>query len=255
MKCINCYKEIKNTMKFCNYCGTKQPADRAAYEREHPELADALPEDLIMKQIKEKEQVAARQAENAAKRTRVATVKATGRRVSPRASSLGNSSVMSNGAQSPTGATSTPQPRAKRATAQPKPNVQPKSRPAVGGQFPQAPNRPLQSPVGNDQTVVTSPTPPMGNSTAGIPAPPTPGMSYPAMSAPAMNAPEAPTPPEVNYANEASPSQERIAVGGSVQGQSTETATTTPNKLESILKIAIIALVVAIVVFIILIFS
>ena len=53
MKCINCYKEIKDGLKFCTFCGTKQPADRAAYEREHPELAEALPEDEIMKQIED----------------------------------------------------------------------------------------------------------------------------------------------------------------------------------------------------------
>ena len=40
MKCINCYQEIGNNM-FCNYCGTMQPTDREAYEREHPEHAAA----------------------------------------------------------------------------------------------------------------------------------------------------------------------------------------------------------------------
>ena len=45
MKCINCYREIADNLKFCTYCGTKQPLDRAAYEREHPELADALSEE------------------------------------------------------------------------------------------------------------------------------------------------------------------------------------------------------------------
>ena len=32
-------------MKFCTYCGAKQPLDRAAYELEHPELANALSEE------------------------------------------------------------------------------------------------------------------------------------------------------------------------------------------------------------------
>ena len=45
MKCINCYREIADNLKFCTYCGTKQPLDREAYEREHPELADALSEE------------------------------------------------------------------------------------------------------------------------------------------------------------------------------------------------------------------
>ena len=45
MKCINCYREIDEHLKFCTYCGAKQPLDRAAYEREHPELADALSEE------------------------------------------------------------------------------------------------------------------------------------------------------------------------------------------------------------------
>ena len=55
MKCINCYKEIKDTLKFCNYCGTKQPADRAAYELEHPELADAMPEEEVKTLLEEQE--------------------------------------------------------------------------------------------------------------------------------------------------------------------------------------------------------
>ena len=45
MKCINCYREIADNLKFCTYCGTKQPLDREAYEHEHPELADALSEE------------------------------------------------------------------------------------------------------------------------------------------------------------------------------------------------------------------
>ncbi|MBR2146059.1 MAG: hypothetical protein IJ925_01195 [Muribaculaceae bacterium] len=65
MKCINCYKEIKDTLKFCKYCGTKQPVDRAAYEREHPELADAIPEDEVLAQIKEAEEKARRERETA----------------------------------------------------------------------------------------------------------------------------------------------------------------------------------------------
>ena len=45
MKCINCYREIEDNLKFCNFCGAKQPVDRKAYEREHPELAGALSEE------------------------------------------------------------------------------------------------------------------------------------------------------------------------------------------------------------------
>ena len=51
MKCIHCYREIKDTVKFCTYCGTKQPEDREAYEREHPELAEAIPEEEVMEMI------------------------------------------------------------------------------------------------------------------------------------------------------------------------------------------------------------
>ena len=45
MKCIHCYREIDEHLKFCTYCGAKQPLDRAAYEREHPELAEAVSEE------------------------------------------------------------------------------------------------------------------------------------------------------------------------------------------------------------------
>lgn len=38
-------------MKFCPKCGFKQPDDREAYELEHPELADALPEDEILEKL------------------------------------------------------------------------------------------------------------------------------------------------------------------------------------------------------------
>lgn len=51
MKCINCFREINEGLKFCPKCGFKQPDDRAAYEREHPELADALPEDEILEKL------------------------------------------------------------------------------------------------------------------------------------------------------------------------------------------------------------
>ena len=50
MKCINCYREIEDNLKFCNFCGAKQPVDREAYEREHPELAGALSEEEIQEQ-------------------------------------------------------------------------------------------------------------------------------------------------------------------------------------------------------------
>ena len=53
MKCIGCYREIKDGLKFCNFCGTKQPKDREAYELEHPELKDAIPESDVMKQLSE----------------------------------------------------------------------------------------------------------------------------------------------------------------------------------------------------------
>lgn len=39
MKCINCYREIDDGLKFCPKCGFMQPDDRESYEREHPELA------------------------------------------------------------------------------------------------------------------------------------------------------------------------------------------------------------------------
>ena len=45
MKCIKCYREIDDGLKFCPKCGFMQPIDRAAYEREHPELAVAKPND------------------------------------------------------------------------------------------------------------------------------------------------------------------------------------------------------------------
>ena len=41
MKCVKCYREIGDKMKFCNYCGAKQPFNRKNYENAHPELADA----------------------------------------------------------------------------------------------------------------------------------------------------------------------------------------------------------------------
>lgn len=44
MKCVKCYREIADGLKFCTKCGAIQPEDREAYEREHPELADAEPE-------------------------------------------------------------------------------------------------------------------------------------------------------------------------------------------------------------------
>ena len=51
MKCVNCYREIDDGMKFCPKCGFMQPSDRATYEREHPELATALPGDEILKKV------------------------------------------------------------------------------------------------------------------------------------------------------------------------------------------------------------
>lgn len=51
MKCVNCFREIEDGIKFCPKCGFIQPEDREAYEREHPELADALPEEEIMRQV------------------------------------------------------------------------------------------------------------------------------------------------------------------------------------------------------------
>lgn len=51
MKCINCYREIADGLKFCPKCGFIQPEDRVAYELEHPELADAVPEDEILEQV------------------------------------------------------------------------------------------------------------------------------------------------------------------------------------------------------------
>ena len=55
MKCINCYREIDDNLKFCNFCGAKQPVDRKAYEREHPELAEALSEEEVMEQERQRQ--------------------------------------------------------------------------------------------------------------------------------------------------------------------------------------------------------
>ena len=46
-------------MKFCTYCGAKQPVDRAAYEREHPELADALSDDELLEQQRQRQVIEA----------------------------------------------------------------------------------------------------------------------------------------------------------------------------------------------------
>ncbi|MBR5639953.1 MAG: hypothetical protein IKW83_09345 [Muribaculaceae bacterium] len=51
MKCINCYREIADGLKFCPKCGTMQPEDREAYELEHPELAEAIPEEEILEKM------------------------------------------------------------------------------------------------------------------------------------------------------------------------------------------------------------
>lgn len=53
MKCIHCYREIDDGLKFCPKCGFKQPDDREAYEQEHPELADAVPEDEILVKVEQ----------------------------------------------------------------------------------------------------------------------------------------------------------------------------------------------------------
>ena len=55
MKCINCYREIDDGLKFCPKCGYMQPDDRQAYELDHPELADAVPEDEILEKVNEHE--------------------------------------------------------------------------------------------------------------------------------------------------------------------------------------------------------
>ncbi|MBP5688438.1 MAG: hypothetical protein J6X22_07340 [Muribaculaceae bacterium] len=46
MKCVNCFQEIGDN-KFCNFCGTMQPIDREAYERELSERAAAMTNDNI----------------------------------------------------------------------------------------------------------------------------------------------------------------------------------------------------------------
>lgn len=56
MKCINCYREIADDLKFCTFCGTKQPDDREAYEREHPELAEAISIEELLEQQKQEEE-------------------------------------------------------------------------------------------------------------------------------------------------------------------------------------------------------
>ncbi|MBR5639762.1 MAG: hypothetical protein IKW83_08360 [Muribaculaceae bacterium] len=53
MKCINCYREIDDGLKFCPKCGFKQPDDREAYEKEHPELAEAISEEEILETLKQ----------------------------------------------------------------------------------------------------------------------------------------------------------------------------------------------------------
>ena len=55
MKCVKCYREIDEHLKFCTYCGAKQPVDRAAYEREHPELAEALSDDELLEQQRQRQ--------------------------------------------------------------------------------------------------------------------------------------------------------------------------------------------------------
>lgn len=51
MKCINCYRDIDYGLKFCPKCGFMQPGDRAAYETEHPELANAMPMNEISEEV------------------------------------------------------------------------------------------------------------------------------------------------------------------------------------------------------------
>lgn len=69
MKCINCYREIDDNMKFCNFCGAKQPLDRVAYEQDHPELADALSQDVLLQQEHERQiEEANRRAQEEAQR-------------------------------------------------------------------------------------------------------------------------------------------------------------------------------------------
>lgn len=65
MKCIHCFREINDGIKFCNYCGTMQPLDREAYEREHPELAEAISEDEMKEIIEEQKNVPIYQPQNA----------------------------------------------------------------------------------------------------------------------------------------------------------------------------------------------
>ena len=55
MKCVKCYREIDEHLKFCTYCGAKQPVDREAYEREHPELAEALSDDELLEQQRQRQ--------------------------------------------------------------------------------------------------------------------------------------------------------------------------------------------------------
>ncbi len=79
MKCVKCYREIDEHLKFCTYCGAKQPLDRAAYELEHPELADALSDDELLEQQRQRKiqeaerlrQEAERKAQEEAERLRL----------------------------------------------------------------------------------------------------------------------------------------------------------------------------------------
>jgi len=82
MKCVNCYREIADGLKFCPKCGFMQPTDREAYELEHPELADAIPEDEMLETLaittnpSESQQPADVQAEGVAASTQEATQQA-----------------------------------------------------------------------------------------------------------------------------------------------------------------------------------
>ena len=53
MKCIKCFREIDDGLKFCPKCGAMQPLDREAYEHDHPELVYAEPEEEIIERIQQ----------------------------------------------------------------------------------------------------------------------------------------------------------------------------------------------------------
>ena len=55
IKCVRCLRNINPGLKFCNYCGTKQPSYDAAPQQNKAKDAPALSEEEVMKRIAEAE--------------------------------------------------------------------------------------------------------------------------------------------------------------------------------------------------------